>query len=255
MNLQLVIVSPMHAANVGSIARIAGNFAVDQVTIVAPRCDVFSSEARALATIHAVDVLERFKVVPHLKDALKGSDYVVGFCRRIGDMRRPDMVWSDLVGLPLRQARVDLVFGPEDTGLSHDDLTLCSAMCTLPTNPKVPSMNLSQAVAVVLAGCLWNALPENAQKPEVKTRFEAERPASADSIMHLVQHWRQTMVDVDLTRDGNPDRLLHYFHRILNRSGLSEREGNMLRGFLSQVQYAVGTRKLRKEQRGQSDGE
>ncbi|MFZ9519287.1 MAG: RNA methyltransferase [Silvanigrellaceae bacterium] len=247
MNLRLVIVNPMHATNLGAIARLAGNFGVTDVVVVSPRCDVLSSEARALATTHAGTILESFKVVSSLREALEGAGYAVGFSRRTGDMRRPDMAWSDLPTLPERSERVDLVFGPEDTGLSQDDLTLCSAICTLPTNPKVPSLNLSQAVGIVLAGCLWNALPEGKQIPSVKTRFEAERPITAEGLLHLVSHWRQTMVDVGLTREGNPDRLLHYFHRILNRAELSEREGNMLRGFFSQVQVAIGKRQIRKD--------
>ena len=247
MNLRLVIVNPMHATNIGSIARLAGNFAVDDVVVVNPRCEVLSSEARALATTHAASVLESFKVVPTLRDALEGSGYAIGFSRRTGDMRRPDLGWSDLPSLLSRPERVDLVFGPEDTGLSQDDLTLCSAICSLPTNPKIPSLNLSQAVGIVLAGCLWNSLPEEQQRPTVKTRFEAERPLTAEGLLHLVSHWRQTMVDVGLTRDGNPDRLLHYFHRILNRAELSEREGNMLRGYFSQIQVVLGKRQIRKD--------
>lgn len=247
MNVRIVIVNPMHASNLGSIARLVGNFGLSDVVVVSPRCDVLSSEARALATLHAVGLLEKFRVVSTLRDALEGSGYAIGFSRRTGDMRRPDLGWSELPSSVRREERVDLVFGPEDTGLSQDDLTLCSAICALPTHPSVPSMNLSQAVAVVLSGCVWSELPSEAQKPTVQTRFETERPISAESLLHLVSHWRQTMVEIGLTRDGNPDRLLHYFHRILNRASLSEREGSMLRGYLSQVQIALGIRKTRKE--------
>lgn len=247
MNLRLVIVNPMHSTNIGSIARLAGNFAVNDVVVVNPRCDVLSSEARALATTHASAVLESFKVLPTLRDALEGAGFAVGFSRRTGDMRRPDLGWSELSSLPSRTERVDLVFGPEDTGLSQDDLTLCSAICSLPTNPKVSSLNLSQAVGIVLAGCLWNSMSEEQQKPIVKTRFESERPITAEGLLHLVSHWRQTMVDVGLTREGNPERLLHYFHRILNRAELTEREGNMMRGYFSQIQVALGKRQIRKD--------
>jgi TrmH family RNA methyltransferase len=246
MSVRLIIVSPMHASNIGSIARLAGNFGVSDVVVVSPRCDVFSSEAFALATVHARSVLEAFQIKSSLAEAIEGAQYVIGFSRRVGDLRRPDLGWSDLPSSVNHQGRVDLVFGPEDTGLLHQDLTLCSAVCTLPTQPGVPSMNLSQSVAVVLAGALWNQLSKDDEKPVIKTRFEAEKPLSAEGLRHLVAHWRQSMVDIGLTNDGNPDRLLHYFHRILNRSGLSEREANMLRGFLSQIQMAVGTRQLKK---------
>lgn len=247
MILRIVLVSPMHAANVGAVARLCGNFAVDEVFIVEPRCDVFSPEAYAVATSHAHSILEKFERVGSLRDALADCETVIGFSRRVGDMRRPDLSWAQLGELSAVEGRVCLVFGPEDTGLSQDDLTLCSSICALPTHPKIPSLNLSQAVAVVLSGVLWQSSEHAQQAPVVKTRFESERPLAAVGLVSLVEHWRQTMIDVGLTRDGNPDRLLHYFHRILSRAQVSEREGNMLRGFLSQVQIAVGSRKTKKE--------
>lgn len=246
MNLRLVLVRPMHASNIGAVARLAGNFGVDDIAVVSPRCDIFSSEARALATVHATQILEKFTVADSLREALVGSQFAVGFSRRIGDMRRPDLGWSDLSTCLRREGRVDFIFGPEDTGLNQDELSLCSAICTLPTQPSVPSLNLSQAVAVVLAGSLWQTLPNDTQKPVVQIRLESERPLSAEGLLHLVEHWRQTMIDIGLTRDGNPDRLLHYFHRVLVRTSLSEREGNMFRGYLSQIQIALEKRRARK---------
>ena len=97
-------------------------------------------------------------------------------------------------------------------------------------------MNLSQAVTAVLAGSVWQTPELKEHIPLVKTKFEAERPVNATAMHSLVEHWREVMVAVGLTRDGNPDRLLHYYHRVLNRAGLTEREANMLHGFLSQIE-------------------
>ncbi len=245
--LRIVLVAPMHASNVGSVARVCGNFGVNDVRIVAPRCDVLCEDARMLATHHARGILEGFSVCASLREAVGEAERIVGFSRRMGDMRRPDLGWSDLPELRTQPGLTSLVFGPEDTGLSHDDLSLCTHLCTLPTHPTIPSMNLSQAVAVVLAGVVWQGGSEIPEKPAVSTRFESERPISAQSLLSLVDHWKQVMVDVELTRDGNPERLLHYFHRILNRAQITEREGSMLRGFFSQIQIQLGTRKTKKE--------
>jgi tRNA/rRNA methyltransferase len=245
--LRLILVSPLHASNVGAVARLCGNFGIHEVVLVGPRCDPFSEDAKTLATQHAQPILERFSVVDQLRDAIRGSAAVIGFSRRLGDQRRPDVSWGELPSFLSTDGRLDLVFGPEDTGLSQSDLTLCSHLCALPTHPSVPSLNLSQAVAVVLSGLLWPDAQGVEQKPLVKTRFEDERPIASESLLSLVEHWKSVMIDVDLTKDGNPDRLLHYYHRILLRAGLSEREGNMLRGFLSQIQITLGTRKLKRE--------
>jgi len=245
--LRIVLVAPMHASNVGAVARLCGNFGVNDVHVVAPRCDVLSDEARMLATHHARGILEGFKVCATLREALGEADTIIGFSRRMGDMRRPDLGWSELPELRAQSGVNCLVFGPEDTGLSHDDLSLCTHLCTLPTHPGMPSMNLSQAVGVVLAGALWQGGSSLPEKPTVATRLESEKPIAAQSLLSLIDHWKQVMVEVELNRDGNPDRLLHYFHRILNRAQITEREGSMLRGFFSQIQIQLGTRKTKKE--------
>ncbi|MEY2986837.1 MAG: hypothetical protein RJB13_358 [Pseudomonadota bacterium] len=237
--IRIVIVSPMHAGNVGSIARVCGNFNIEDICVVSPRCDIRSDEAKTFATYHAQDRLLSFKECATLADALKGAQCVVGLSRRIGDLRRPDITWSDLPDVVQQPGLTCLVFGSEDTGLSQADLTLCTHICALPTHTSVPSMNLSQAVTAVLAGSVWQTPEIKGHKPTVTTRFESEHPVSADGMHSLVEHWRQVMVAVGLTRDGNPDRLLHYYHRVLNRSGLTEREANMLHGFLSQIEKRI----------------
>jgi tRNA C32,U32 (ribose-2'-O)-methylase TrmJ len=44
-----------------------------------------------------------------------------------------------------------LVFGREESGLTEDELRMCAHACAIPTGRLQPSMNLSHAVAVVLA--------------------------------------------------------------------------------------------------------
>lgn len=237
--IRIVIVSPMHAGNVGSIARVCGNFNIRDVFVVAPRCDIRSDEARTFATYHAQEILQGFTECSTLAEALKGAQCVVGLSRRLGDLRRPDLAWSGLPEVVGRPGLTCLVFGAEDTGLSQADLTLCTHICALPTHPSVPSMNLSQAVTAVLAGSVWQTPDVKEHRPVVTTRFETERPVSAEGMHSLVEHWREVMVAVGLTRDGNPDRLLHYYHRVLNRSALTEREANMLHGFLSQIEKTI----------------
>jgi len=58
---------------------------------------------------------------------------------------------------------VALVFGSERSGLSNAELARCAAVVHVPTVPTVPSMNLAQAVAVVLYE--WRRLGWKALEP------------------------------------------------------------------------------------------
>lgn len=49
------------------------------------------------------------------------------------------------------QRRLALVFGREESGLTDEEVALCSYAIGIPSNPEFPSLNLSHAVAVVLS--------------------------------------------------------------------------------------------------------
>lgn len=49
--------------------------------------------------------------------------------------------------------RVALVFGPEDTGLLNEEIELCGQLITIPTNPNAWSLNVAQAVLIILYEC------------------------------------------------------------------------------------------------------
>ena len=48
-----------------------------------------------------------------------------------------------------RGERVGILFGPERTGLSNDDLIYADAVVSIPVNPDFFSLNLAQAVLLV----------------------------------------------------------------------------------------------------------
>jgi tRNA/rRNA methyltransferase len=58
--------------------------------------------------------------------------------------------------------RIALVYGSEKHGLTRDDLSCCQILVEIPTDPRQPSMNLGQAVAV----CLYELAARAFSAPE-----------------------------------------------------------------------------------------
>ncbi|MBA2667912.1 MAG: TrmJ/YjtD family RNA methyltransferase [Trueperaceae bacterium] len=148
---RVVLVSPKHAGNVGSVARAMKNFGLAELWLVAPRCRI-DREAHALAA-HAHDVLEASVEVATLDEALADTTMVIGTSARprASEVHRadvPERVLGALTG-----QRGALVFGPEDTGLDNAALDRCRLIATIPTAPYA-SLNLAQAVVVV--AYLWH---------------------------------------------------------------------------------------------------
>ena len=233
---RLVLVSPLYAGNIGSVARLATNFEITDVVLVSPQCDHLDAEAQKFACKLSQDKLRSFRVVTSLQEAIADCRAVVGFTRRTGEFRKGDVEVDGIYSL-VNSGRVALVFGREDNGISRDEILQCSHVCAIPTSDSCPSLNLSHAVAVVLSQ-LFLANRDNVWVEE--KALEAALPASTEVVSELMSEWRTTLVAVGLTRAGNPERMLPHLLRILQRARVSDRDVNILRGFFSHAQIALG---------------
>ena len=65
----------------------------------------------------------------------------------------PDAAIAEMIGRTARGERCGILFGPERTGLSTDDIANADAMVMVRVNPTFASLNLAQAV--LLMGYEW----------------------------------------------------------------------------------------------------
>lgn len=148
----MVLVSPRNPLNIGAVARALANFGFAQLKVVAP-FEAHWREARS--AVGAPELLAAATETASVADAVADCTLVVG----TGTLtyRKPEQPVVSLPNLsPLverelkRGGRVALVFGPEKHGLTREDLSYCHILVEIPTDPRQPSMNLGQAVAVCL---------------------------------------------------------------------------------------------------------
>ena len=150
--IDIILVRPRNPLNIGAVARAMANFGFSHLTVVAP----YEPHWReAQSAVGAEDLLQNAKVAATLAEALAHATLVFGTGTL--EHRKPEQLVVSLPELaPLLRskgahgAQVALVFGPEKHGLTRDDLSFCHRLLTVPTDPRQPSMNLGQAVAVCL---------------------------------------------------------------------------------------------------------
>lgn len=146
--VQVVLVRPETPANIGATARIIRSTGLQGLALVRPG-DWRTVECWRTAW-GAHDVLESARVLADLSAALAGSCYTVAFSgRRSGGAPVLDVrdVAAELQSMG-EEDPASLVFGPETTGLSEDDVSLCGRRAVIPSHPDQPSLNLSHAVMV-----------------------------------------------------------------------------------------------------------
>ncbi|MGV8161825.1 MAG: RNA methyltransferase [Candidatus Nanoarchaeia archaeon] len=151
-NITIVLVRPSIPGNIGAVARSMANFGFSKLLLVEPKCKI-DEEARNRAK-HAQKILGDIKIMKSLKDICKTQDLFIATTGVLGtdyNIPRspllPEEVAKKLSGV---KGKIALVFGPEDTGLSNEELEVCDFTVNIPTSKTYPVMNLSHAVTVLL---------------------------------------------------------------------------------------------------------
>lgn len=229
-NISIVLLQPRYSENIGAAARAMRNMGIRHLVIVDPQ-NFELYNAMKLATHFASDILEKSKFYPDLKEALAPFGYVVGTTARLGGQRQdvftPLKMAEKLIPISA-QNRIAILFGPEDKGLSNEDIRYCHALVNIPTT-EFSSLNLAQAV-MILCYEVFIAGEEAIEKftPRMASRYELDG---------MYDQLKDILVRISYINSENPDYWLHHFRRFFNRLQLRAKEVNIIRGLCRQVDW------------------
>lgn len=182
--LRVVLIASRNPLNIGAAARAMSNFGSLHLRVVHPY-DVAFREARS--AVDAEPVLTAAEEYPAVAEATADCSLVIGTTDGSRRTPRETLERLEAGAATLRQhlrsgARAALLFGSEKVGLSNQDLSHCDFLLRIPTRTEHPSMNLGQAVAVVLyelvRGTLADPTPAPADPDPIATVGERERLVS-----------------------------------------------------------------------------
>ncbi len=228
-NVAIVLVHPKFPENIGAAARSAFNMGLSRLILVSEEEPERKAMAK-MATHKAKHILDSMQIHQTLEEALAPFAYIVGTTarrgRQRGSERSPRQIIPDLVNfLPNNQAA--LMFGPEDTGLSNDELKYCHAVSAIPT-ADFSSLNLAQAVAIhcyELYHGLIHDKKELEPVPQCASSFELEG---------MYRHVEEALVQINFLEEKNHTYWMNNIRRFLGRMQLSSRESNIIRGICRQ---------------------
>ncbi len=237
--LRIVLVRPKEPGNIGSSARAMKNFGLSELYLVAPQRPL-TRHAFALAS-HAEDVLAGAVTVDTVAEALSGCTRALGTTAR--DRADAERVYTprEAAALP-REGHTAVLFGPEDFGLSNEDLRRCQGYIRIPT-AEYASLNLAQAVQLVAYEWFVTSGKETHREPVTPERKIAPREVLEGMYAHLLRTLH-TVGYTDAQREGAAEAL---FRGLFDRAELSEREVAALRGLWRQVLWAAGRTEPRTE--------
>jgi tRNA (cytidine32/uridine32-2'-O)-methyltransferase len=226
MDVRIILVGTTHPGNIGACARAMKNMGLADLVLVSPR-DFPHPDATARAS-GATDILESARVVSRLDEALSDCVYAAGASARSRTIGWPSMAPRECAAKLLQESqtgKVAVVFGPEKSGLTNDDLDRCHALLTIPTDPGFSSLNLAMAVQILTyelrLATLDGPLPD----------YEPDAPlASGEELEHFYGHLESVLVASGFMDPDNPRHLMRRLRRLFIRAAPDRNEINILRG-------------------------
>lgn len=232
-NVRIVLVRPKGSRNVGSVARAMKNMGLRDLVLVAPR-NLDTNAARSMAT-HGLDVLEAARTSATVAEAVAGCGWVFGTTAREGGYRVAPVTPRDAaveITPLLATNRVALVFGPEDHGLSNEDIEVCNRLIRIPTSTAFASLNLAQAVLI----CAYEL--QLTQHPGISEQ-ETRPLAGADEVSLMFDKLQQALLRIGFIHPQNPDHIMHAVRRLFGRVGLEAAETRILLGIARQIEWCA----------------
>ncbi len=231
MSIRIVLVGTTHPGNIGAAARAMKNMGLHELVLVSPRH--FPHEDATARASGAEDVLDSATVVKSLEMAIADCCYVAGASARSRTIGWPSMLPRDCASRLVEentQGPVAVIFGPEKSGLSNDDLDRCHTLLTIPTDPGFSSLNLAMAVQVMSYELRLAKL-----NPQLEV-LAAEAPrATCEELEHFYRHLERVLTATGFLDPENPRHLMRRLRRLFARALPDHNEINILRGILAAV--------------------
>jgi len=232
----LILVGTQDIVNVAAAVRVAKNFGLSRLRLVAPQMfDPYRIEGIAHNT---ADLVEQIEILDTLEEAVGDCVFVAALTARERSAKRTVLRPPEAAQELVRRAAegpVAIVAGREDRGLTNEELDCCHALVTIPVNPGYRSLNLAQAVAIMCYET-WRARTGDAT-PFKAPRHEAGT-ATSDQLERMFREWEATLWAIDFFKTCQPEHVMRSVREIFFRAGLDGRESTLVRAIaLEMVRY------------------
>jgi tRNA/rRNA methyltransferase len=237
-NCRVVLVRPQVAGNIGATARVMHNFGLSHLVLVTPEADPQDQEARQRST-QGEHILRTARIVADLGEALADCALAAGTSARLGGLFRkqalgpPDEIAAHLLDAAAN-APVALVFGPEPTGLTNEEVARCNYLIHIPTNPEYPALNLAHAVAI----CLYELRRAWLKQTGIAGARQADAAPLADQ-ERMFAHLQQALEEIHFLYGPKAESLMFALRHLIGRAGPTEMEVGLLFGLARQVRWYV----------------
>ena len=145
-----ILVKPQLPENIGFCARALKNFGFKNLDLVNPK-EIWPNKKAIATSVGAKDILKKTKVYCSLKDAINKYDVIYASSARRRDINKRHLSFNEFIKSikKNKKGKIGIIFGPEASGLSNEDIAYSNCIFKIPVNKKFESINLSHSVIII----------------------------------------------------------------------------------------------------------
>ena len=184
-NFGFVLIKPQLGQNIGSCARVLKNFGFSKLSLVKPRDGWPNTKAR-MTSVGAYDLVKKAKVYKNTLDSVKEYNLIFSTTARKRDINKKHISISNFIELikKKKKSKIGIMFGPEASGLSNEDLSYSNYIIQIPTSKKFTSINLSHSLTIICYE-IFKLINTKRFKKDMKFLKISSKKHTANLLQHL----------------------------------------------------------------------
>ncbi|HIF62459.1 MAG TPA: TrmJ/YjtD family RNA methyltransferase [Candidatus Pelagibacter sp.] len=228
-NIYFILCRSQLGENIGSTARALKNFNIPNLRMVNPRC-IWPNAKAVTTSVGAKNILNSAKKYKTIERAVGDLDIIFASTSRSRKVNKKMISITEFVKKIKKKQKIGIVFGPEASGLSNDEVNCADYLVTIPTNKDFSSINLSHSV-ILFCFELFQHFSNN------KFAFQSTYKSSLATKSEVNKFLNFIIKRLDnkgfLQPNHKRKSMIRNIHNIFHRLDMSEQEIRILLGIFT----------------------
>tara|TARA_A100001011_G_scaffold178147_1_gene186895 strand:- start:221 stop:934 length:714 start_codon:yes stop_codon:yes gene_type:complete len=227
-----ILVKPQLGENIGACARSMKNFGFKKLHVVKPKF-YFPNHKAKVTSVGAFDIINKTKIFENVRNAIESFNLVISLSARRRDINKKHISMLDFRKIinEKKNLNIGLMFGPESSGLSNNDLSFSNYILQIPTSANFKSLNLSHSLTIICYEIfkLYN-------KNKVKNKGKNLKISSKLKISSVIKHLESLLEKKDFFTPKEKKRsMILNINNLIYRLEPNDKELRVLASIISSL--------------------
>lgn len=229
----IILIKPQLPENIGLVARAMDNCGLKNLIIVSPR-EKWPNDIAIKASANSKIIIQKSQIYSSVERALSNFHFVIAMSARKRFLQKPyqSNINQLFEQFPINK-KTAILFGPENSGLSNEDLKLADLIFHINTSRSNPSLNLSHAV--LLISFAWREF-FNLRKQKPKDNKLNNKKALKKDFSYFMNFLKKELEEVGFLHPKSKTKsMIENIETMFIRASLSKTEIQTLWGMIKKL--------------------